>query len=308
MAAIEGARPAGRTTPYGILCVDDEEAILESLELTLGGEYRIFTATSAEEGLEILEREEIALVISDQVMPGMRGVEFFEKVIERNPRAIRILLTGYADMPSLIRAINEGRIYRYIPKPWEPDDLRIAVKRGLEVYELSSENAALADALAEANERLRAENVYLRREVEGRYSFDGIIGDAPAMRRVFDVTEKVAQTDATVLLTGETGTGKDRSPGPSTTRGRARRRSSSPRTAALCRIRCWRASCSGTSAVVHRRPRRQEGTLRGRGRRHDLPGRDRRDGARHAGAVLRVLQDGEIRPRLVGDAQGRPFA
>ncbi len=209
MDGIEGARPADETHRYGILVVDDEDAILESLEFTLGMEYRIFTATSGEKGLEILDREDIALVISDQVMPGMSGVEFLERVIERNPRAIRIMLTGYADMPSLIRAINEGRIYRYLPKPWEPDDLRIAVKRALEVYELSSENAQLADALAEANERLRAENVYLRREVEARYSFEGIIGDAPSMQKIFDVTEKVAQTDATVLLTGETGTGKD---------------------------------------------------------------------------------------------------
>jgi two-component system response regulator HupR/HoxA len=209
MNEIESARPSGDKHRYGILVVDDEDAILESLALTLGVEYEIFTATSGEEGLEIFDREEIALVISDQVMPGMSGVEFFEKVIERNPRAIRMMLTGYADMPSLVRAINEGRIYRYLPKPWEPDDLRIAVKRALEVYELSSENTQLADALAEANERLRAENVYLRREVEARYSFEGIIGDAPAMQKIFDVTEKVAQTDATVLLTGETGTGKD---------------------------------------------------------------------------------------------------
>lgn len=211
MAAIEGARPNEDEAPaYGILIVDDEEAILESLEMTLGGEYRVFTATSGEAGLEILDRgEDIALIISDQVMPGMSGVEFLEKVIERNPRAIRMMLTGYADMPALVAAINEGRIWRYIPKPWEPDDLRISVKRGLEVYELSNENAQLADALAEANERLRAENVYLRREVEARYSFDGIIGDAPAMQKIFDVTQKVSQTDATVLLTGETGTGKD---------------------------------------------------------------------------------------------------
>ena len=208
-AEIEGARPTDETRRYGILVVDDEDAILESIELTLGAEYRIFTATSGEQGLAILEREEIALVISDQVMPGMRGVEFFEQVIERNPRAIRILLTGYSDMPSLVRAINEGRIYRYIAKPWEPDELRISVKRGLEVYELSSENAELTAALARANERLRAENLYLRREVEARYSFAGIIGTAPVMQKVFDVTQKVAQTDATVLLTGETGTGKD---------------------------------------------------------------------------------------------------
>jgi len=210
MAGIEGARPSGeQTKAFGILIVDDEEAILESLELTLGLEYRVFTATSAEEGLAILDREEIAMVLSDQVMPGMSGVEFLQKVVERNPRAVRMMLTGYADMPALIQAINEGHIWRYIPKPWEPDDLRIAVKRGLEVFELSSENAQLADALAKANEQLRAENVYLRREVEARYSFDGIIGDAPAMQKIFDVTEKVAQTDATVLLSGETGTGKD---------------------------------------------------------------------------------------------------
>ena len=210
MAKIEGARPSGDETPgYGILIVDDEDAILESLELTLGLEYRVFTATSGEDGLRILDREDIALIISDQAMPGMSGVEFLERAMERNPRAIRMMLTGYADMPALIAAINEGRIWRYIPKPWEPDDLRIAVKRGLEVFELSNENAQLADALAEANDRLRAENVYLRREVEARYSFEGIIGDAPVMQKIFDVTEKVAQTDATVLLTGETGTGKD---------------------------------------------------------------------------------------------------
>ncbi len=209
MSRIESARPTGNTHRYGILVVDDEDAILESLELTLGSEYQIFTATSGERGLEILDREQIALVISDQVMPGMSGVEFLEEVIARNPRAIRMMLTGYSDMPSLIRAINDGRIYRYLPKPWEPDDLRINVKRALEVYELSNENVQLADALAEANDRLRAENVYLRREVEARYSFEGIIGDAPAMQKIFDVTEKVAQTDATVLLTGETGTGKD---------------------------------------------------------------------------------------------------
>jgi two-component system response regulator HupR/HoxA len=209
MSEIEGVRPRDDAREYGILIVDDEEAILESLEFTLGTEYRVFTAQTGEQALEILEREAIALVISDQVMPGMSGVEFFEKVIERNPRAIRMMLTGYADLTSLVRAVNEGRIYRYIAKPWEPDELRINVRRALESYELISENAQLAEDLARANERLRAENLFLRREVQGRYSFAEIIGDSPAMQKVFDVTEKVAETDATVLLTGETGTGKD---------------------------------------------------------------------------------------------------
>ncbi len=131
---IEGARREGDPHPYGILIVDDESAILESLEFTLGSEYRVFTAQTGVDGLEILEREEIALVIADQVMPGMTGVEFLEKVIEINPSAIRMMLKGYADMASLIRAINDGRIYRYIAKPWEPDELRVSVKRSLEAF------------------------------------------------------------------------------------------------------------------------------------------------------------------------------
>jgi len=194
---------------YGILIVDDEEAILESLELTLGAEYRVFTASNGRDGLAIFDAEDIALVVVDQNMPGMTGVEFLEKVIERDVRAIRMMLTGYTDISSLARAINSGRIYRYITKPWEPDELRLNIKRALESYALSSENSALTGALAEANARLRDENRYLRNEVERRYSFEGLIGDSPAMQRVFDVTEKVAETDATVLITGETGTGKD---------------------------------------------------------------------------------------------------
>ncbi len=209
MSEIEGARPTGDVHLYGILVVDDEEAILESLEFTLGDEYRVYTAKTGEEGLGILEREEIALVISDQVMPGMSGVEFLERVIERNPRTMRMMLTGYTDVSALVHAINEGQIYRYIAKPWEPDELRINIRRALETYELHAHNRQLTADLEAANERLRAENLYLRQEVEGRYSFSGIIGESPAMQRVFDVTQKVAETDATVLLTGETGTGKD---------------------------------------------------------------------------------------------------
>jgi two-component system response regulator HupR/HoxA len=205
--AIEGARSGAQ--PYGILIVDDEPAILESLELTLGGDYRVYTATSGDAGLEILDREPIALIISDQVLPSMSGVEFLEKTIDRNPQAIRMMLTGYADIDTLARAINSGRIYRYISKPWEPDEVRLNVKRALEAYELTSENVQLGAALAEANERLRAENRYLRREVERRYAFDQILGTSPAMDRVFEVMEKVAETDATVLIGGETGTGKD---------------------------------------------------------------------------------------------------
>ncbi len=129
--AIQAARRESGARPYALLIVDDEPAILESLEMTLGSDYRVLTASSGEEGLKILEREEIALIIADQVLPSMSGVEFLERAIEINPRAIRMMLTGYADIGSLVRAINEGRIYRYISKPWEPDEVRLNVKRAL---------------------------------------------------------------------------------------------------------------------------------------------------------------------------------
>ena len=122
--SIDVARSGGGdASPHTILLVDDEPAILESLEFTLGGDYRVLAATTAEGGLEILEREgeRVSLIITDQVLASMSGVEFLERAIEINPRAIRMMLTGFADVGSLTRAINEGHIYRYISKPWEPD-------------------------------------------------------------------------------------------------------------------------------------------------------------------------------------------
>lgn len=209
MSDVQPSRSGESSRDHGILIVDDEEAITESLAFTLGSEYPVHTAQSGREGLEILAREEIGLVICDQVMPEMTGVEFFERVIERNPRALRIMLTGYADMQSLVRAVNEGQIYRYITKPWEPDELRMDVRRAMESYALTSENTQLAADLADANERLRAENLYLRGQIETHSAFPEIVGHSPAMQRVFEIMSKVAETDATVLITGETGTGKD---------------------------------------------------------------------------------------------------
>lgn len=208
-AAIEGARPESAARPYSILAVDDEAGVVESLRFTLEDAYRVVTFTDPAAALKALAREDFALVIVDNIMPGMSGVEFLKRAVEIRPQAVRMMLTGQANAQEIIGAINAGRIYRYIAKPWEPEDLRLDVKRALEAYGLASENAQLAGALAAANEKLRAENTYLRREVEGQYGFENIIGQSPAMQRVFGLMAPVAQTDASVLLTGETGTGKD---------------------------------------------------------------------------------------------------
>jgi two-component system response regulator HupR/HoxA len=193
---------------YGLLIVDDENDILRALSLTFEEEYNVFTAPSGAKALEILEKEEIALIIADQRMPEMSGIEFLERTIEKYPRVIRIILTAYPDTASLLQAINAGQVYRYIVKPWDRAELKITVKRALESYELALENQRLLQELQAANEQLKAENLYLKREVERDSRFENIIGKSPAMERAFDLVDKVINSSVTVLLTGETGTGK----------------------------------------------------------------------------------------------------
>jgi CheY-like chemotaxis protein len=114
---------------YGLLIVDDEKDILKTLSLTFEEDYEVFTATSGAEALKILDNDEIALIIADQRMPEMTGVEFLEKTVAKYPHIIRMILTAYPDTESLMQAINAGRVYRYITKPWDRAELKIAVKR-----------------------------------------------------------------------------------------------------------------------------------------------------------------------------------
>ena len=205
---IEGARRNSGGDPYQILVVVDDDASLESLELVLGTDYRIHSATRASDGLEILERAEIALILADAGSSSTAGIDFLERAREIRPLAIRMLLSRDAELGQLNRAVNEALVYCWIAKPWVPNALQSAVKRALEAYELASENSQLAVELGEHNERLRAENADLRREIEHKYAFDRMIGTGPAMESVFDLIEKAAKTDSSVLISGEPGTGK----------------------------------------------------------------------------------------------------
>lgn len=150
---------------HSILCVDDEIDNVEALERLFRRKYNVFKATSAEEGLEILKQEPVSLIISDQRMPHMTGVEFLEKSIKIQPDPARILLTGYTDIDSVIAAINSGQIYRYVTKPWDSNDLQNAVDRAIERYqlnrELKSTNAALKNALDELKSLDEAKNHFM---------------------------------------------------------------------------------------------------------------------------------------------------
>ncbi len=139
-----------------ILCVDDERNVLRALErLFLDEDYTIHSAISAAEGLETLEREPgIQVVISDYRMPGMNGVDFLREVCRRHPETVRIVLSGYADTAAVVAAVNEGQIYKFIPKPWNDEELKCSIQNGLEKYLLEKQNARLFEELRLAKDQL----------------------------------------------------------------------------------------------------------------------------------------------------------
>jgi len=193
-----------------VLVVDDEPDSVTLLEITLGMECRVYTATSGAQALERLAAHpDIGVAIIDQRMPAMTGTELIQRTIEPYPDLVRIILTGYTDVESLIQAINAGRVYRYLTKPWERDELLATVRQGMEVWRLARENRRLHAALEEANQRLRRENAQLRREARGRHRFAEIVGNSPALRATLELLERVVAADGNVLVTGETGTGKE---------------------------------------------------------------------------------------------------
>lgn len=192
-----------------ILAVDDEQSSLNAIYRTLRREYDVILSLNGQSALEVLKTQKIAIILGDQRMPEMAGVEFFRKSINIQPQAVRILITGYSDIEAITQAINEGQIFYYINKPWEPEDLRIIIRRAGEQYVLVQENQRLMKELEAANQRLKAENIALHREVQRQYAFDNIVGQSAAMENVFKLMRKVIPTDTTVLLMGETGTGKE---------------------------------------------------------------------------------------------------
>ncbi len=141
---------------FPILYVDDEPDNLRIFELTFRRDFSILTARDAEEGLRILNENPVAVVLSDQRMPGMGGVEFLSRARNLDAKAIRILMTAFGDAETLELAINDGSIYRYIPKPWDPDELRMTLRAAIEAYALDRERDALISELTQLNQLSRA--------------------------------------------------------------------------------------------------------------------------------------------------------
>jgi two-component system, NtrC family, response regulator AtoC len=187
---------------YPILIVDDEQDNLDAFRFNFRKTFEILTATNGPDALALLEGRDVAVVVTDQRMPKMTGIELLREIRQRHPETVGIILTAFTDVDVLVEAINLGQIYRYITKPWDAKEVRGVLQYAIELYHLTQENKRLSAQLAEYTG-------YLNQELHGKFDFGNIIGDSPALREVLGKVEQVAPTASTVLLRGETGTGKE---------------------------------------------------------------------------------------------------
>jgi len=141
--------------PINVLYIDDEVHNLNAFKASFRMKFNIFTGESAAQGMEVLEKENIHVILADQRMPGMTGIEFLESIIPDYPDPIRILLTGFEDITAVVDAINRGEVYKYIQKPWDDDNLRINIEKAFEIYSLRKENKELIESLLIVNKQLQ---------------------------------------------------------------------------------------------------------------------------------------------------------
>jgi len=174
-----------------VLLIDDDAHNREALSLLLNkAGYQIGTAASGEEALAILAETPYAVIITDLFLPGVSGIDILKKVKSDYPYSNVILITGHGSAETAVEAMKEGA-FDYITKPVAFDKLEILITKALE------------------KSNLVAENLYLRQQLRGRFSFDNIIGHSPAMQQVFARLDKIVHTDSTILILGESGTGKE---------------------------------------------------------------------------------------------------
>jgi two-component system response regulator PilR (NtrC family) len=174
-----------------ILIIDDEEVLQDVLTVLLRREgLKPFSAFSGEEGLELLEREEMDLVLLDLMLPGMQGMEVLREIRQRWPQQVVVVITAYSSIESAIEAMREGA-FHYIPKPFKNEEVLLTVRKGLE------------------QRRLRDENESLREQLRQRFAFDNIIGKSKPMQQVYELIQLAAPAKSNILILGESGTGKE---------------------------------------------------------------------------------------------------
>jgi two-component system repressor protein LuxO len=180
-----------------ILFVDDEPEILIALtRLLRSTDITVHTASSGDKGLQILEREDIDIVVSDKNMPGMNGMEFLQKVAETWPETVRIMLTAYTELNDVISSINSGRIWSYMKKPWDNEELKLNIQQALNYSDILAERSLLRHTLDQVQSKRKR-------------NFMKFIGQSTVMQFVYDAIENCASSNASVFITGPSGTGKE---------------------------------------------------------------------------------------------------
>jgi len=174
-----------------ILVVDDEQSMREFLDIMLKKEeYRVTLASNGEEVLRLIEKDIFDLILMDIRMPKMDGITVLRKVKTLSPETIVIMITAYASADTAIKAMKEGA-YDYITKPFKVEEIKLIIKNALE------------------KKYLQNENLLLKQAVKDRFHFGNIIGQSPKMLTLYDLLEKVSNTKTNILITGDSGTGKE---------------------------------------------------------------------------------------------------
>ena len=187
---------------HPILYVDDEQDNLDAFRFSFRRSFDVHTALGGEQALQRLQELQPSVLVVDQRMPSMSGLELLAAARARHPDAVGLLLTAYTDIEVLVEAINSGLVYRYMTKPWDSQELRVVLRQAIERHVLVSDNRRLVARLEELNR-------YLAGELRERVQPGEIVGHSQALEAVLDAVHSVAPTNATVLLRGPSGTGKE---------------------------------------------------------------------------------------------------